>query len=166
MLCKISAEVVQLIFNILGWIMFLVVAFLRSIFWISFSMSNFDIGWNEKTFWFSNLLFISRMLGWNMYLQIALSTGFERFWFIIHKFSFIFKFEIAFLKKLFNSSAILRSSCNNPLSSTSLIFEPIGFRLLKNFFLSSLYSRLQNIFYFFKAFNEFSARFLKWIFAR
>ena len=62
--CKVSGEVLQLIFNILGGIVFLVVAFLRSIFWISFSMPNFDVGWKEKKgVWFSNLLLIEECLG-------------------------------------------------------------------------------------------------------
>ena len=39
-------------------------------------------------------------------------------------FSFIFKFETAFLKKAFNSSAIFWSSYNNLLPSTSCISEP------------------------------------------
>ena len=42
--CKVSEDVLQLTFNILGGTMFLVVAFLRSIFYNFFSMSNFDMG--------------------------------------------------------------------------------------------------------------------------
>ena len=90
-------------------------------------MSNFDMDWQEKSFWFSNLLLISKMLGWNLYLQITLSTGSEKLtklWLIIYMFPFIFKFETAFLEKVFNSSAIFWSSCNNSLSLTSCILEP------------------------------------------
>ena len=50
------------------------------------------------------------VLGWNLYSQIALSTGSKRLpesWFVTYVFSFIFKFETAFLQKVFNSSAIV-----------------------------------------------------------
>ena len=49
------------------------------------------------------------MLGWNLYLQIALTNGSNRLpesYFIIYVFSFTVKFGTVFLKKVFNSSAI------------------------------------------------------------
>ena len=69
------------------------------------------------------------MLGWKLYLEKAFSAGTERLsqsWFIICVFSFIFKFETTFLKKVFNSLAIVWLTCNNPLPSASCIFEPLS----------------------------------------
>ena len=56
------------------------------------------------------------MLGWNLYLEIDLSAGSERLpelWFIIYVFSVIFQFETVFLQKVFNSSEMFSSPCNN-----------------------------------------------------
>ena len=133
-----------------------------------------NMSWNEKSSWFSNLPFIRRMLGWNSYFQIALSTESERLpesWFIISVFSFIFKFEIAFLKKVFNLSAIFWSSYNNSLSSTSCIFEPrsslfekIGLTVFQKVcYLSQmmdlvLHNRLPKFFCFLKVLNELFVR--------
>ena len=67
------------------------------------------------------------MLRWKLYLQITFSAGSERLpesWFIICVFSFIFKLETAFLKKVCNSSAIAWSTVKNSLPSTSCILEP------------------------------------------
>ena len=49
------------------------------------------------------------MLGWDLYLIIALSTGSKlvsELRFTMYVFLFIFKFETVFLKKLFNPPAI------------------------------------------------------------
>ena len=177
---KVSAEVLQLTFNILGGIVFLLVAFLVSIFRISFSCQKLIWVGTTKSVWFCNLLFIIKMLGWNLYLQIVLSTGSERLsesLLIIYLFLLIFKFETAFLKKVFNSSATFWSSCNNSLSSTNCTFEKLfplfekkGFQKKVyyvsqmmdldywKFFFLFFYSWLEKLFCFLKAFKDFSLR--------
>ena len=163
--CKISAKVLQLTFNFLDGIEFLVVALLKSIFWTFFSTWNFDTGWNEKASDFPSYFW---MIGWNLYLQIAFTTGPKRLTelcFII--FSFIFKFETVFLKKVFNLSVIFWSSYNN---SWYPLFKKKGLRVFQKSLLSSqmmnldyckknfspfLYSRLQSFFCFLRPFNDF-----------
>ena len=48
------------------------------------------------------------MFGWNLYLQIVLSTGSDRLpesWFITFVSSFVFKFETASFKEVINTLA-------------------------------------------------------------
>ena len=78
-LCKVSAETSELIFNILGGILSLVLAFLGLISWTSLSMSNLDIRLKENLSWFTILLLMSKILGWNLDLVIAFSIGSEIF---------------------------------------------------------------------------------------
>ena len=50
------------------------------------------------------------MLGWNLYLQITLSTGSEiltELWFIIYVFSFIFKLETASIRQQFFDDLVI-----------------------------------------------------------
>ena len=145
--CKISAKVLQLTFNFLDGIEFLVVALLKSIFWMFFSTWNFDTGWNEKASDFPSYFW---MIGWNLYLQIAFTTGPKRLTelcFII--FSFIFKFETVFLKKVFNLSVIFWSSYNN---SWYPLFKKKGLRVFQKSLLSS---QMMNLDYCKKNFSLF-----------
>ena len=145
--CKISAKVLQLTFNFLDGIEFLVVALLKSIFWMFFSTWNFDTGWNEKASDFPSYFW---MIGWNLYLQIAFTTGPKRLTelcFII--FSFIFKFETVFLKKVFNLSVIFWSSYNN---SWYPLFKKKGLRVFQKSLLSS---QMMNLDYCKKKFSLF-----------
>ena len=145
--CKISAKVLQLTFNFLDGIEFLVVALLKSIFWMFFSTLNFDTGWNEKASDFPSYFW---MIGWNLYLQIAFTTGPKRLTelcFII--FSFIFKFETVFLKKVFNLSVIFWSSYNN---SWYPLFKKKGLRVFQKSLLSS---QMMNLDYCKKNFSLF-----------
>ena len=145
--CKISAKVWQLTFNFLDGIEFLVVALLKSIFWMFFSTWNFDTGWNEKASDFPSYFW---MIGWNLYLQIAFTTGPKRLTelcFII--FSFIFKFETVFLKKVFNLSVIFWSSYNN---SWYPLFKKKGLRVFQKSLLSS---QMMNLDYCKKKFSLF-----------
>ena len=145
--CKISAKVLQLTFNFLDGIEFLVVALLKSIFWMFFSTWNFDTGWNEKASDFPSYFW---MIEWNLYLQIAFPTGPKRLTelcFII--FSFIFKFETVFLKKVFNLSVIFWSSYNN---SWYPLFKKKGLRVFQKSLLSS---QMMNLDYCKKNFSLF-----------
>ena len=74
-LCVVSAETSELMFNILGGILSLVLAFFGLIRWTSLSMSNLDISLKENLFWFTILSLMSKILGWNLYLLIAFSIG-------------------------------------------------------------------------------------------
>ena len=87
------------------------------------------MGRNEKN-WFSNLLLISILLGWNFYLQMALSTGCEispeliimvyyaRVFIYIQIWNCTFKESIKFVCNFFHHLVI-----NNSVDSTYCIFE-------------------------------------------
>ena len=127
--------------------------------------------WTKKHRGFLRPFRIKIILGWNLYLSIALSIGLEISFddlLVMNLFSLIFNVDTAFLKNLFSSFAIRSSSCNTSSFSTSLICDPwfplfennvlIVFqnnllsvtkdrsKLLKNCFLSFLYSLLQKFF--------------------
>ena len=70
-LCKTSGEASEFIFNILGRILSLLVAFLGLIGWTFFSMFNLDIGLKDNLFWFTNLSLMSKMIGWNLFWHIT-----------------------------------------------------------------------------------------------
>ena len=69
-LCKTSAEASELSFNILGGILSPVVSFLELISWISFSMSNLDIGLKENLSRFTILSLMNKLLGLNLNLWL------------------------------------------------------------------------------------------------
>ena len=100
MLCKVSAETSELILNILGGILSLVHVFLGLISWTYLSTSNLDIGLKENLSWFTILLLMSKILGWNLYLVIAFSIESEIFiesGLIMQEFSLTSKVETASL---------------------------------------------------------------------
>ena len=81
------------------------------------SLNCFPISLTETTLneiWstFSNFSFMSKILGWFLYLLIALSTGsiILELESIIYEFSLIFRVFVAFWKQLFSSSATKVSS--------------------------------------------------------
>ena len=77
---------------------------------ISLSISNTLIASNLKDFSFPFLFLISNIHGWISYFLIALSTGSKIVLdslLTIYEFSYIFKVDTAFLKKVFSVSATL-----------------------------------------------------------
>ena len=84
--------------------------FFRFIVLISLSISNTLIVSNLKDFSFPFLFLISNIHGWISYFLIALSTGSKIVLdslLTIYEFSYIFKVDTAFLKKVFSVSATL-----------------------------------------------------------
>ena len=77
--------------------MLLVVSFLGLISWTSVSNSNLDIGLKENLSWFTILSLTSKMLGWNLYLVIAI---FIESRLIMWEFSLTLKVETASLKEV------------------------------------------------------------------
>ena len=81
---------------------------------------------NEKTSWFFRCFRIKIILGWNLYLSIALSIGLEISFddlLVMNLFSLIFNVDTAFLKSLLSSFAIRLPSCHTWSFSTSLICD-------------------------------------------
>ena len=127
---------------------------------------------------------ISRLLGWNLHLQIALSTWSERLLnhgllckcfhlcshlklhfyrkYLIRQQFFDYLVIIHYLQQIvYSNDSLLYLRKKKTLCYKKLLsFRNDGFGILKNFILSFSYSRLQKFFFcFLKDFNEFSVRF-------
>ena len=99
--CKNLGETLWLSFNILGGMLFLLVAFLGLMFLISFSTSLLLTAEKEHLHPLDILLWINKTSGWCLYLAIVLWTGSDKLWqslLWINDFSCIFKLQAAFSK--------------------------------------------------------------------
>ena len=167
-LCKTVAETLEDFFKILGGIRNITSITSCSLLRINVADFFFYITYLNNCFewkasWFFRCFYIKRILGWNLYLLIALSIGsviLSDDLLVMNLLSLIFNEDKAFLKNLFNSFVIRSSSCNISSFSRSLICDALfplfektglivfqnillsvtkdGLRLLKNRFLSFL----------------------------
>ena len=122
--CKVFAATLALCRRIFGGILWWVVALFGFKSLISFLMSDSITCLKRKIWVFSILFLIIKILGWNIYFTVIFLVGSWIFLcslLITNEFSFNFKLEAAFSKKLFNVSASFLSFWIISSSSVSFI---------------------------------------------